>query len=134
LHCPFNYFVSHAIITTSFDENEICVLKKSIDVLGSILSQRAFDHYRLEFMFHKKQIPYIHAHTSHAPHVHIHTKVYTYTHCSRKDHLANFCYDKLHMIKNNVWVQNANIKGLKILWVPEGTPVLFDAAVSSLKM
>ena len=43
-------------------ENDICTLKKSVDCLGSILSQCAMNHKKLESMFHKKQAPYIQAH------------------------------------------------------------------------
>jgi len=84
-------------------KNDINILKKNIDCLGSTLSQCAMNHARLEFMFRKKQIPPIHAHKprhTHAPHVHTHNTmyahVYTCTHCGRKGHLTKFCYDRVH--------------------------------------
>ena len=67
----FDSHTSHANITSSsFDENEMCDLKKSIDVLGSILSMYAFDHNKLECIFHKKQFLCHHAHISRHTHSH----------------------------------------------------------------
>ena len=74
--------------STSFSstDNDICMLKKSVDCLGSTLSQCAMNHTRLESMFHKKHAPYMHAHKTwhtHAHHAHTHDSlygnVYTYT-------------------------------------------------------
>jgi len=80
-------------------------LKKSVDSLGSTLSQCTMDHKKLESMFCKKQAPHLHAHKlrhTHASHVHTHNMmyahVYTCTHCGRKGHLAKFCYDKVHNV------------------------------------
>ena len=63
---------SIACSTSSFNvENDLCMLKKSVDCLGSTLSQCAMDHIKLESMFHKKHVPHIHAHhPRHTPHVH----------------------------------------------------------------
>ena len=58
-------------------KNDICVLKKSVDCLGSTLSQYAMDHKRLESMFRKKHAPHIHAHHSRHTHAHhAHTWLY----------------------------------------------------------
>jgi len=61
------------------------------------------NHTRLEFMFHKKHAPHMHAHKvrhTHASDIHTHntmyTHVYTCTHCVRKGHLVKFCYDRVH--------------------------------------
>ena len=56
-------------------ENDINILKKSVDCLGSTLSHCAMNHIRLESIFRKKQVPSLHAHHTrhtHAPHVHTH--------------------------------------------------------------
>ena len=55
-------FNKHVLCSTSSNiENDICMLKKSVDCLGSVLSQCAMNHTRLESMFHKKYAPPIHA-------------------------------------------------------------------------
>ena len=84
-------------------ENDINILKKSVDCLGSTLSQCALDHTRLETLVHKKQVPPLHAHKpwhTHASHVHTHNTMYahmyTCTHCRRKGHLVKFCYDRVY--------------------------------------
>ena len=71
----------------------------------STLSQSAFDHNRLEFMFRKKHVPHVHAHTpwyTHAHHDHTHAPMYVReykcTHCGRKGHLANFFFDRLNSL------------------------------------
>ena len=63
------------------------------------------DHKKLEFMFHKKHAPHVHAHHTrhtHASHVHTHDSmyahVYTCTHCGRKGHLVKFCYNRVHNV------------------------------------
>ena len=73
-------------ILSSSIKNDICVLKKSVDCLGSTLSQCVMYHTRLESMFRKKHAPPMHAHKpryTHASHVHTHNTmyahVYTYT-------------------------------------------------------
>ena len=73
------------------------MLKKSVDCLGSTLSQCAMNHTRLESMFHKKHAPHMHAHKTrhtHASHVHTHDTMYAHvyncTHCGRKATLQNF--------------------------------------------
>ena len=99
-------------------EKDIYSLKKNIDYLGSTLSQCAINYFKLEFMFRKKQISHIHAHTprhTHAHHVHAHTThmyatVYTCTHCDRKGHLAKFYFDRLNSFNfanKNAWVPYA---------------------------
>ena len=62
----FDSYVCHATIDSSFIdkhisfstsssiENDICVLKKSVDCLGSTLRQCAMNHTRLESMLRKK--------------------------------------------------------------------------------
>ena len=123
-------------------ENDICLLKKSVDYLGSTLSHCAMNHTRLESMFHEKHVPHMHAHKprhTHASHVHTHdTKnahVYTCTHCERKGHLTKFCYDRIHdsnLANKFVWVKKgANPHGPKRVWVPMTTPILFDIGVGS---
>ena len=92
--------VSHtspiACHTSSLIDNDISILKKSVDCLGSTLSQCVVGHTRLESLFRKKQVPSFHAHPprhTHAPHGHHHhlyAHVYTCTHCGRKGHLAKF--------------------------------------------
>ena len=86
-----------ACSTSSKIENDISMLKKNVDCLGSILSQCVLSHTHLESLFRKKQVPSMHAHhTWHirASHVHTHhtmyAHVYTCTHCGRKGHLAKF--------------------------------------------
>ena len=87
-------FVSHANVAYSnIDKNEICVLKNKIDCLGSTLSQCAFDHKRLESLFQKKQVPYIHTHTpwhTHTRHTHKYANVSHCSHCNCKGHLTKF--------------------------------------------
>ena len=95
----------------------------------------------MESLFRKKQVPIMHAHPSrhtHAPHGHTHhmyAHVYTCTHCGRKGHLAKFCFDRIHdcnLAKNFVWVrEGTNPHGLKRLWVPKTTPLMFDVGVGS---
>jgi len=46
--------VSIACTTSSIIKNDICMLKKSVDCLGSTLSHCAMNHTRLESMFRKK--------------------------------------------------------------------------------
>ena len=111
-----------ACTSSSMIENDICLLKKSVDCLGSTLSKCAMNH-TLESMFRKKQISNMHAHKpwhTHAHHAHTHDSkyahVYTCTHCGRKGHLARFCYDRIHnkKISNKfIWVRKgANPHGL----------------------
>ena len=101
----------------SMIENDISILKKSVDCLGSTLSQCAMKHTRLESMFRKKQVPNMHAHKprhTYAPHAHTHNTmyahVYTCTHCGRKGHLTKFCYDRL----------NTSNFASKFVWVRKG--------------
>ena len=96
--------VSHASSSSLSIKNNICILKKNVDCLGSTLSQCAMNHKRLESMFRKKHTPHMHAHPpwhTHAHHTHtrdsMYTSVYTSTHCGRKGHLAKFCYDRLNI-------------------------------------
>ena len=107
--------ISHIICSTlsSSIKNDINVLKKSVDCLGSTLSQCALNH-NYESLVRKKQAPSLHAHPprhTHAPHVHTHhmyAHVYTCTHCGRKGHLAKFCYDRIHdsnLATKFVWVR-----------------------------
>ena len=51
--------------------NDICMLKKSVDCLGSTLSQCVVNHTRLESMFHKKHAPHMHAHKPRHTHAHL---------------------------------------------------------------
>ena len=60
-------------------KNDICVLKKSVDCLGSTLSQCAMNHTRLDSIFRKKQVSHMHAHHTrhtHASHAHTHDTMY----------------------------------------------------------
>ena len=85
-------------------KNDINILKKSMDCLGSTLSQCVVGYTRLESLFRKKQISSFHAHPprhTHAPHGHHHTMyahVYTCTHCGRKGHLTKFCFSKKYFL------------------------------------
>jgi len=104
-------------------ENDIKILKKSVDCLGSTLSHYAMNHTRLESLVRKKQVPTMHAHpsrhthASHGHHHHMYVHVYTCTHCGRKGHLARFCYDRIHienLANNFVWVRkDTNPRGPK---------------------
>ena len=101
-------------------KNDINILKKNVDCLGSTLSQCAINHTRLESLFRKKQISSLHAHIprhTHAPHVYIHNTmyahVYTRTHYGRKGHLAKFCYDKIHDVNLEL-----NLFGLEKMLTP----------------
>ena len=103
-----------ACTSSSRINDDICMLKKRVDCLGSTMSQCAMNHSRLESLVRKKQVPtFMHAHPSrhtHTPHGHHHTyaHVYTCTHCGRKGHLAKFCYDRLHtsnLANNFIWVR-----------------------------
>jgi len=95
--------------------SDICVVKKSVDCLGSTLSQCAMKHTRLESIFRKKHTPHMHAHPSlhtYASHVHTHDTMYaheyTCTHCGRTGHLVKFCYDRindLNFVSKFVWVR-----------------------------
>ena len=64
-HVPIASFTSdkhNACSTLSSNiKNDICVLKKSVDCLGSTLSLCAMNHTQLESMFHKKHAPHMHA-------------------------------------------------------------------------
>ena len=89
----------------SIIKNDISMFKKSVDCLGSTLSQCVMDHKRLEFIFRKKHASHIHAHKSrhtHAYHAHTHdslyANVYICTHCGRKSHLTKFCYDRINAL------------------------------------
>ena len=89
--------VSIACTSSSNIENDINILKKNVDCLGSTLNHCAMNHTRLKSIFRKKQVPNMHAHKprhTHAPHVHTHNTlyahVYTCTHCGRKGHVAKF--------------------------------------------
>ena len=53
---------SYAHVSSSKINDDICILKKSIDCLGSTLSQCAFKHNKLELIFHKKHVPHVHTH------------------------------------------------------------------------
>ena len=71
--------VSHispiACSTSSLINNDISLLKKSVDCLGSTLSHCAKNHTCLESLVRKKQVPSLHAHHTwhtHAPHGHKH--------------------------------------------------------------
>ena len=87
---PSSSNVSIAYSSSSSNvENDLCILKKSVDCLCSTLSQGAMDHKKLDSMFHKKRTAHIHAHhPQHTPHVHhdhihshMYARVYTCTHC-----------------------------------------------------
>ena len=82
---------------------------------------------------------WIHKHT---PQVHAHTPQHTQAHCAhthvnmytcRKGHYIKFCYDRLNLASKNVCVRNTNPQGLKKIWVPKFTPIVFDVSVDSLK-
>ena len=84
----------------------------------------------------------MHAHKpwqTHASHVHSHdtryTHVYTCTHCGHKGYVAKFCYDRIYdsnFANRFVWVRKgANPHGLKRVWVPISTPIVFDVGVGS---
>ena len=114
-HAP-SYNIPIVCSTSSSNiENDINILKKSVDRLGSTLSQCALNDTCLESMFRKKHAPYMHAHHTrhiHAHHAHTHDSiyahVYTCTHCRRKGHLAKFCYDRVHNVNfanKFVWVK-----------------------------
>ena len=61
--------VSHACSTSSSSiDNDICILKKSVDCLASTLNQCAMNHTMLEFKFRKKHTPHLHAHPSRHTH------------------------------------------------------------------
>ena len=95
--------VSIACTSSFMIENDICLLKKSVDCLDSTLSQCVMNHTRLESIFRKKHAPHMHAHKTwhtHAHHAHTHdymyAHVYTCTHCELTGHLAKCCYDRIH--------------------------------------
>ena len=80
-------------VSSSKINNDVSIMKKNIDFLGSNLSQCTFKHNKLESMFRKKQVPHIHAHipphTSHAHYAYTHyeymyARVYTCTYRGRK--------------------------------------------------
>ena len=123
-------------------ENDINVLKKSVDCLGSTLSQCVVGHTRLESLFRKKQVSSImhahpprHTHAPHGHHHHLYAHVYTCTHCGRKGHLVKFCFDRLNdcnLANKFVWVrEGTNPDGPKRVWVPKTTPMVFDVGVGS---
>ena len=100
-----SFHVSHVNnVAPPIDKNEIHVLNKRIDCLGSTLSQCAFNHSKLESLFRKKQVSHTHAHTPwhahthHAHTSHMYARVYTCTHCDHKSHLARFCFDRINFI------------------------------------
>jgi len=128
--------------SSSISESDICALKKSVDCLGSTLSQCTMNHTRLESMFRKKHAPHMHAHKprhTHTHHAHTHDSmyalVYTCTHCGHKGHLAKFYYDRIH-ISNfaNKFIQvrkGANPHGPNKVWIPKFTPIVLDVGVGS---
>ena len=70
-----------ACTSSSLIENDISMLKKSVDCLGSTLSHCALNHSRLESIFRKKQVPSLHAHKprhTHAYHAHTHDIMYAH--------------------------------------------------------
>ena len=83
----------HALHAT-IDKNEIQFLKNRINCLSSTLTNCAFNHFIVETLFQKKQVPHVHAyhprhiyaHFAHYDHTHshMHAKVYKCTHCGRK--------------------------------------------------
>ena len=89
-----------ACSTSSMIKNDINMLKKKMDCLGSTMSQCAKNHTRLETLVRKKQVPtFMHAHPprhTHAPHghhQHMYAHVYTCTHVhivAEKAILLNF--------------------------------------------
>ena len=92
----------------------MCVEEKC-SLFGLHFEPMCHEPHRLEFMFHKKHAPPMHAqkpwHT-HASHIHTHNTmyahVYTCTHCGRKGHLTKFCYDRLNtsnFVNKFVWVR-----------------------------
>ena len=133
----------NACTSSSRINNDISMLKKKVDCLGSTMSQCAMNHTRLETLLRKKQVPsFMHAHPprhTHAPHGHhpntMYAHVYTCTHCGRKGHLAKFCYDRLNtpnLAKKYVWVrEGTNPHGPKRQWVPKTTPPIFDVGEGS---
>ena len=81
-----NKYVGYSTSSSKI-KNDIYTLKKSVDYLGSTMSQCAMNHKILESMFCKKHAPHIHAHKSrYTPASHLHTHdtmyahVYTCTH------------------------------------------------------
>ena len=85
-------------------KNEIHVLKKRIDCLSSNLSNCAFNHNRLESIFHKKEVSHMHANTPlhthghHAHTLHLYARVNKCIHCGRKGYLARICFDRINSI------------------------------------
>ena len=79
-----------------------------IDYLGSTLSQCAFDHSRLEFMFHKKHVLHMHAHPpwhtpyAHHAHIHMYAKVSICTHYGPKINIYNamFGFERVLTLKD----------------------------------
>ena len=118
--------------------------RRKNDCLGSTLSQCAFNHNNLEYMFRKKQVPHMHVHTpwhTHAHHAHtphLYARVYTCTHCGRKGYLAKFYFDRLNFFNfanKNLWVPIvSNPHGPKKLWVPKSPPLVFDVRVGPHKI
>ena len=123
-----------ACTSSSRINDDICLLKKNMDCLGSTLSQCAKSHTRLKSLFRKKQVPIMHAHhprhthASHDHHYTLYAHVYTCTHCGRKGHLAKFCFDRIHdenLATKFVWVRkDTNPHGPKSVWVPKTTPMV----------
>ena len=76
-------------------KNDICILKKSVDYLGSTLSQCALNHTRLEPWFERNKF-HLCMHTLHG--IHMLLTVTTIT----------FCYDRIHdenLATKFVWVR-----------------------------
>ena len=80
----------------------------------------------------------MHAHHSRHTHAHyVHTydtmyaHVYTCTHCGRTGHLAH----NSKFANKFVWVRKGTYPhGLRKIWVPKVTPIVFDAGVNSHTM
>ena len=73
-----------ACTSSSRINDDICLLKKSVDCLGSTLSHCVVSHKCLKSLFRKKQVPSLHAHPprhTHAPHdpTHVCSCVHLYT-------------------------------------------------------
>ena len=66
---------SNACHTSSLINNDISMLKKNMDCLGSTLSHCVLSHTRLESLFRKKQVPIMHAHHPRHTHASLHVFV-----------------------------------------------------------
>jgi len=81
-------------------------------------------HIHTHHVTHTTHTKYVH--TPHSHHAFIYDRVYSCTYCGRKGHLDKFYFERINASNDHIWVRNANIIGLKKIWIPKLTNSLLD--------